>query len=136
MLIYDDPLASGGKYIGTTNDVGDVTDNPPAPAGTATYNFTVAGGTYKISCRLIQPSGDSFWVRIPGATTQTVNHSSGWVKWADPPKFLEWSWADVFSTEGNKETVFFTLPAGTHTLEIAYREAGASVDAIVISKID
>jgi hypothetical protein len=32
--------------------------------------------------------------------------------------------------------VLFTMPAGTYTLEIAYREAGAMFDAIVISRID
>ncbi|MHC4174709.1 MAG: hypothetical protein ACYTBX_12375 [Planctomycetota bacterium] len=136
MKIYDDPAASGGKYIGTTDDVGNSSSNPPAPAGTATYTFTVAGGTYKISCRIIIPSGDSFWVRIPGATTQTTNHSSGWVRWSDPPNSDSWYWHDVFSAEDNGETVLFTMPTGTYTLEIGYREDAALMDVIVISKID
>jgi len=136
MEIYDDPRASGGKCIGTTDDVGNSSDNPPAPAGTATYTFTVEGGTYKVSCRIIIPSGDSFWVRIPGATTQTVNHASGWVMWSDPDDSDNWYWEDVFSSQDEGEVVFFTLPAGTHTLEIGYREDAALMDAIVISKID
>jgi len=136
MKIYDDPRASGGQCIGTTDDVGDSSSAPPAPAGTATYTFTVEGGTYKISCRIIIPSGDSFWVRIPGATTQTTNHSSGWVRWSDPDDSNNWYWADVFSAEDDAEAVFFTMPAGTHTLEIGYREDAALMDAIVISKID
>jgi len=137
MYIGDDPVASGSKYIGTTNQVGDSSDNPPAPAGTATYTFTVAGGTYKISCRIIIPSDDSFWVRIPGATTQTTNDASGWVKWADPPNSNNWYWHDVFSdSDPGNPTVQFTMPAGTYTLEIAYREDGALLDVIVISKID
>jgi len=32
--------------------------------------------------------------------------------------------------------VVLTMPAGTYTLEIAYREAGAMLDVIVVSKID
>ena len=136
MMIYDDPAASGGKCIGTTDDVGNSSDTPPAPDGTASFTFTVAGGTYKVSCRIIIPSGDSFWVRIPGATTQTTNHSSGWVRWSDPPSSNNWYWHDVFSAEDNGDTVLFTMDPGTYTLEIGYREDAALMDAIVISKID
>jgi len=128
--------ASGGKYIGTTDDVGNSSSNPPAPDGTARYTFTVAGGTYKISGRVIIPDGDSFWVRIEGATTQTTNHSSGWVRWSDPNDTDVWRWEDVFSAEDDGETVLFTMEPGTYILEIGYREDGALLDAIVISKID
>ena len=128
--------ASGGKYIGTTDDVGNSSSNPPAPDGTARYTFTVAGGTYKISGRVIIPDGDSFWVRIEGATTQTTNHSSGWVRWSDPDDTDVWRWEEVFSAEDDGETVLFTMEPGTYTLEIGYREDGALLDAIVISKID
>lgn len=136
MLIYDDPKASGGKYIGTTDDVGNSSDNPPSPDGTATYTFTVAGGTYKISCRIIIPDGDSFWFRIQGATTQTTNHSSGWVRWSDPPDSDVWYWHDVFSAEDGGDTVLFTMEPGTYTLEVGYREDAALMDAILISKIE
>jgi len=140
MLIYDDPLASGGKYIGTTDDVGDSSDSPP-PDGIATYNFAVQGGTYKVSCRIIIPSGDSFWIRIPGATNLTPdedpdNPGTGWVRWSDPPDSDNWFWYDVFSGDHDGETANWTLAAGTHTLEIARREDGALLDIIVISKID
>jgi len=140
MLIYDDPLASGGKYIGTTDDVGNSSNSPP-PDGIATYNFTVQGGTYKVSCRIIIPSGDSFWVRIPGAANLTPgedpdNPGTGWVMWSDPPNSYNWYWHDVFSGDHDGETANWTLAAGTHTLEIARREDGALIDIIVISKID
>jgi hypothetical protein len=140
MKIYDDPAASGGKYIGTTDDIGNSSNSPPTPAGTASYTFTVAGGTYKISGRINIPSGNnSFWVQIQGATTpaETELHSSGWVRWNDPPDTANWFWNDVFSDDDDQDaTVLFTMPAGTYTLEIAYRETGAMLDAIVISKID
>ncbi len=140
MKTYDDPLASGGQYIGTDDGIGDEMDAAPAD-GVATYNFTVQGGTYKISCRIIIPSGDSFWVRIPGATTLTPGEDpdqpgTGWVRWSDPPNSDNWYWYDVFSGDHDDETANWTLSAGAHTLEIARREDGALLDIIVISKID
>jgi hypothetical protein len=140
MKIYDDPAASGGRYIGTTDDISNSSNSPPAPAGTASYTFTAGGGTYKISGRINIPSGNnSFWVRIQGATipAETEIDSSGWVRWNDPPDAPNWFWNDVFSDDDNEDaTVLFTMPAGTYTLEIAYRETGAMLDAIVISRID
>ncbi len=140
MEIYDDYRASGGKYIGADESVGDSSDAPPAPAGTASYTFTVAGGTYKISCCINIPGGsNSFWVRIQGAAIpiETELDPSGWVRWNGLPDVANWYWHDVFSDDDNENaTVLFTLSAGTHTLEIGYREDGAMLDAIVISKID
>ena len=139
-IFYNDPSASAGQYIGTDSDAGDSTGDPPAPFGTATYTLTVTGGTYKITGRINIPnSNNSFWVRIQGSTTpaETEIHSSGWVEWNDPPATAGWFWNDVFSNTDNEDaTVLFTMPAGTYTLEIGYREAGALLDVLVISKID
>jgi hypothetical protein len=137
MEIYTDMAdASGGEYIGTTDDVGNSGVTPPFPDGTASYTFTIEGGTYMISCRIIIPNGDSFWFRIPGATTQTTNDPSGWVRWSDPPNSDSWYWDDVFSAEDDGETVLFTMDPGTYTLEIGYREDGALMDTILISKVE
>jgi hypothetical protein len=140
MEIYDDPGASGGKYIGTDQGIGNESDTPPAD-GIATYSFTVQGGTYKISCRIIIPAGDSFWVRIPGAANLTPgedpdNPGTGWVRWSDPPDSDNWSWCDVFSGDHDQAVANWTLPAGTYTLEIARREDGALLDTILISKVE
>jgi hypothetical protein len=141
MEIYTDMAdASGGKYIGTTDDVGNSSDSPP-PDGIATYNFTVQGGTYKISCRIIIPNGDSFWVRIPGAANLTPgedpdNPGTGWVRWSDPPDSDDWYWHDVFSGDHDQEVANWTLPAGSYTLEIARREDAALIDTILISKVE
>jgi hypothetical protein len=137
MEIYTDMAdASGGKYIGTTDDVGNSSGNPPSPDGTASYTFTVEGGTYILSCRIIIPNGDSFWFRIQGANTQTTNHSSGWIRWSDPPNSESWYWDDVFSAEDAGETVLFTMDPGTYTLEVGYREDAALMDTILISKVE
>jgi hypothetical protein len=115
-------------------------DSPP-PDGIATYNFTVQGGTYKVSGRIIIPNGDSFWARIPGAANLTPgedpdNPGTGWVRWSDPPNSDNWYWNDVFSGDHGNAVANWTLAAGTYTLEIAYREDAALLDIIVISKID
>lgn len=140
MKIYDDPTASGGKYIGTDIGIGDEGTTPPAD-GLATYTFAVQGGVYKVTGRIIIPDGDSFWVRIVGAADLTPgedpgNPGTGWVRWSDPPDGDAWYWEDVFSGDHDGQTANWTLPAGTYTLEIARREDGALLDAIVISKVD
>ena len=141
MKIYDDPAASGGKYIGTDDGIGNQNSNPPAD-GIATYNFAVVGGTYKISIRVQTPDrgGDSFWFRIQGATipAETELHSSGWVRWNGTPTFSSgWYWSEVLSDDDDENaTVFFTMNPGMYTLEVARREDGAQLDAIVILKSD
>jgi len=86
---------------------------------------------------VIAPSGsdDSFWCRIEGATTNTTNHSSGWVRWS-VDNGSDWHWAAVESMEpidADYENVEFTLAAGTYTLEIAYREDGTLLDRFLIT---
>ncbi len=136
MMIFDDPAASGGQYIMLDPDADQSTGNPPDD-GLVTYTFTVAGGTYKIAGRVISiGSSDSFWVQIPSATTQTNNHSSGWVRWNGMTIEGAWGWHDIWSQDDGNATVEFTMPAGTHTLEIRYRERATQLDALVITSID
>jgi hypothetical protein len=132
MLIHDDSTASAGQYIAVESGRG--SSSAPPFFGVATYDITVDGGTYLIFCRTIAPTGndDSFWLRIPGATTQTNNHSSGWVRW-DVIDSADWSWGRVQSMDDGNAMVQFTMDAGNYTLEIAYREDGALLDAIYIT---
>jgi hypothetical protein len=135
MMIFDDPTASGGQYLMKDPAAGESTGSPPAD-GLVTYTFTVAGGTYKIAGRVISSgSNDSFWVRIPTATTQTTNHSSGWVRWNGMTHEGEWGWHDIWSSEDDAPYVEFTMAAGEHTLEIRYREDETQLDALVISNV-
>ncbi|MHC4538599.1 MAG: discoidin domain-containing protein, partial [Planctomycetota bacterium] len=133
MTIYvGDPTASGGQYVGTAEDLGDENANPP-PDGIATYAITVPGGTYKVVLRVVATVGsDTFWVRIPTATTNTSNHSSGWVLFAQTQHSDDWQWTEVTSRDDSSQVVEFTLPAGTHTLEVARREDGALLDAVAV----
>jgi len=133
MKTYDDTLASGGKYIGTDDGIGDQNNNPPA-TGIATYNVTVLGGVYKIALRAKPDLGNSVWVQITGATDYSPGtHSSGWIRFNDIAAGPEWHWDEVHSSDHGNAVVSVTLPAGQHSLQIAYREDGCQVDAILIT---
>jgi hypothetical protein len=133
MKVYNDPSASAGRYIGTDDGIGDENDNPPAD-GIATYSFAVDGGVYKIVFRAKPDLGNSFWIRIPGATDYDPGtHGSGWIRFNDIEAGAEWHWDDVHSSDHSDAVVKITLPAGQHTLEVARREDGALLDAILIT---
>ena len=130
LMMGDDPTASGGKYI-STEDLGLMGAHVD---GIATYKFTVKGGVYRLQGRVIEPAtnGNSFWVRLPGATLNTTPAAAdnGWMNWGFPAGARTWQWSEF----ANGATgIRCTLAAGTYTLEIAYREDGAQLDAIVIT---
>ena len=43
-----------------------------------------------------------------------------------------WHWDEVHSNDDGNSVVEFTLSAGTHTLEVSYREDGTLLDAIAV----
>lgn len=135
--VYDDARASGGQYVSTEEVPEGSEENPPYPDGTVTYNFEIVeGGTYIVSLRDCSiATGDSVWVRIPGSTTQTSNHESGWV-WFDVFNSIDYfDWEGISSsTDSQDPTVLWTMEPGAYTLEIACRESGAAFDAITIIK--
>jgi hypothetical protein len=139
LTVRSDPLASGGGCIGTNDGIGDETTSPPA-TGVAAYNFTVLGGVYKIALRVsIAGGSNSFWVRIPGATNYdpgTDPLNSGWIRFNDISDGAAWHWDEVHSNDHGNQVVKITLPAGAHTLEVARREDGALLDAIVIMAVE
>ncbi len=128
--IYDDPASSGERHIGSEDSDGDDNDTAPGVEWLAVYNFDAAGGTYKVLLCAQEFGSDSFWVRIPGATSQTHEDpdqpGTGWVRWSDPSDSDNWHWNDVFSGDHADETANWTLLAGAHTLEIARREDGVT----------
>lgn len=141
-VFSDKPDASGGKYMSSV-DAGLARTTAASPGtdgtGLATYKFTVKGGTYAIRVREIVPStsSDSWWVRIQGATLNAKIHASGWIQWNNAPVAQSWAWNSIISTDDGGKTVLFTMPAGTYTLEMAYREDGCLLDALVITdKLD
>jgi hypothetical protein len=140
--MYDDPDSSGGQHIGSVDGDGDDNSTPPGAEWVASYDFSVAGGTYKMLFRAQQANSDSFWVRIPTATSQNLEDQdlpgTGWIRFdaMDVPRG-EWGWDEVYSELSHGMQVFevmnYTLPAGANTLEIAKREDGVFLDAILIT---
>jgi hypothetical protein len=136
---YSDVASSGGTHIGSNVGDGSDTGAAPGPDWVLRYDFTAAAGTYKIVTRIIAPTvdDDSFWVRILDAESQTHEHpgqfGTGWVKFNDIALGSQWVWDEVHSSDHNAEVVNWTLAAGNYTLEIAKREDGALIDAILIT---
>ncbi|MHC4593378.1 MAG: hypothetical protein ACYS9C_01125 [Planctomycetota bacterium] len=135
--IYDDAASSGGKHIGSEDGDGDDNDTAPGAEWLAAYNFTAAGGTYKVSLLAQERGSDSFWVRIVGARDQTHEDpdqpGTGWVRFNGIDAPDTWTWDDVHSNDHDNTVVNWTLPPGPLTLEIAKREDGVLLDAILIT---
>lgn len=102
-------LANGGSSF----------SSPPSD-GSLNYDFDVDtnGTTVAIWFKVLTPSGndDSYWVRV---------NSQSWDKWdtgfTHSSNFYWRKWDEK------------TLNAGTHTLEVKYRENGAGIDQILVT---
>jgi hypothetical protein len=133
---YTDPLSSGGRHIGSQDGDGDENNAAPGAAWVARYSFNAAGGIYKVLLRAQEQTSDSLWVRITTATAQTHEHpgqpGTGWVRFNELDAPSGWAWDEVHSNDHANAVVNWTLPAGLNTLEIAKREDGVLLDAIVI----
>jgi len=136
---YRDVASSGGTHIGSNVGDGSNTNAAPGTDWVLRYDFTAEAGVYKIVTRVIAPTvdDDSFWVRILDAESQTHEHpgqpGTGWVRFNDIAPGSQWVWDEVHSSDHNSEVVNWTLAAGNYTLEIAKREDGALIDAILIT---
>jgi hypothetical protein len=135
--IYSDPASSAGQHIGSEDGDGNDNDTAPGAEWLAVYNFDAAGGTYKVLLSAQEFGSDSFWVRIPGATSQTHEDpdqpGSGWVRFNGMDAPDGWAWDEVHSDDHSQAVVNWTLPAGPHTIEIGKREDGVLLDAILIT---
>jgi hypothetical protein len=78
---------------------------------------------------------DSFWCRIPGATTNTNNdpNDPNWIRWdVSEAAGNAWAWDALNSDANNDATVRFTMSAGQHTLQIVHRER-TKLDRLLIT---
>jgi len=109
MKISSDSLASGGKFVEAVS------------SGSVDYQINVpANGTYRVAGWIKANSGssDSFYLSMDGKTSSTWT-----LKYPTP----SWTY-DIH--DGNT----FPLSAGTHTLTLKYREAGAKIDKLILVK--
>lgn len=131
MPFWDDPKASGGKYMMVKPGRG----GGPDENNIAWYDLKdLEPGDYQLLARTIAPDGkdDSFWIQIPGAQTNLAA-GSGWVRWG-VVNSVDWMWTPVRSMDDADKQVVFTLEAGDYSVGITYREDGAKIDAFLLTR--
>jgi hypothetical protein len=126
-LTMADAAASGGMYITVMAGLaaGTAADEDQ---GYVRFEFTSAAGDHKVWGRALVPDGegDSFWARMDGGT---------WVQWngINATALGAWEWDDVHDSAAMAAVQTYTLTAGAHTFDIAYREDGAQLDRVLIT---
>jgi len=127
MQVFDDPAASGGQFVMVEHG-NESTGGPPA-SGKMSLTVNLNEGTYKIWGRVITPSAteDSFWVQVDSGVSY---------RWNAIGTFTKWTWAAVHDSDNNATQVSWELEAGSHTIDIYYREDGARLDEVYITRFD
>lgn len=111
--------ASNGKFITVKPGTNSTGEAPAGDSGLATYVFTVdESGPYNLYARVFcpTPNDDSFWIKMDNGSFKMWNGISA----------ANWQWV--------KFNVTYNLSSGTHTLTIAYREDGAKLDKLWLTK--
>lgn len=115
----EDQATSNGYYM--TVKPGNTSGSSAAgDEGRLTYTFDVSeAGTYTLYARVICPNADddSFWLKMDNGS---------FAMWNNIGPSTSWFW-EAF-TSG------YSLTAGSHTLTISYREDGAKLDKIWLTK--
>jgi hypothetical protein len=128
MMTGSDNAASGGQYTWS----GAIGSLPTVPTdGHVTYTFAdVPAGTFKVWGRfLVGPlmkKNDSLWIRMDAGV---------WTRWNDvyDRTLGAWGWDSVRDDANLDAPVTYTLTAGIHTLEVAYREDGLKYDKFLLT---
>jgi hypothetical protein len=124
-----DANASGGAYSSSAT----ASSNSGVPtSGHVTFTIAApAAGTYNVWGRfLVGPatsSDDSLWVRVD---------TGAWTQWNDIYARIgnaAYAWDRVHDTANANALVSYTLTAGNHTLEVAYRESGLKLDRFLVT---
>ena len=133
MEIYIQHTASGGSFVTVAG--GKNSKTKPPDDGSTQYHVELEGGVYKVFGRVSVAGGgdDSFWIRVPGAQTNTPTRPGGWIQWNRISIGDAWHWDVVHNTDNENREVEFTLPAGKHTVEIRYLEDSTLLDALVLT---
>ena len=127
LIVRSDGKASGRRAVLIRDGANSIASVPSG--GRLRLSFSVPrADSYRIWGRVIAPTtGDnSFWLRIDGGT---------WRVWDGIELGKSWHWADVHTTATSGQTLLLNLSAGSHTLDIAYREDGARIDRILVTNV-
>jgi|GEM_PF-6256795 len=119
-----DPKASNGAYIEVTGQH-QSTSQPPED-GHASFHVDVpVSGTYLLWGRVDAPArGDSFWLRIDGQR---------WIRWNGIQNGSGWHWEEVHDNVYNNRVLSLELTAGSHLIELAYREKNTRLDGLLLT---
>ena len=117
-----DPAAANGKFVVVTS--GNTLDAPPSDVAANRVRFVVTNaeaGNYQLFARIGAPTNqdDSYWVRINGGD---------WYKWNSGIKQgTDFNW--------NKYPAGpVALTSGSNTIDFAFREDGAKLDKLYLTK--
>ena len=130
--VRTDPAASGGEFVtqdGIDGDVNDVSTDPSV--GQLTFTFSVprtAPTQFWARVRAATIDNNSFWFRIDG--------SDDWIRYNEIETGTGFIWGEIRNSDLGAAAVTETLSAGTHTIDIVYREPNAHIDQIFISQDD
>lgn len=116
-LILDDSNASGGEYVSIKDGLNSPQAVPLDKEGFLRIPFSVSeNATFYLFARANCPSADddSFWIKFDNRNDVAANGLGT----------KGWEWVKLSKVE---------LEPGEHTLKIAYREDGASLDKISIT---
>ena len=122
-----DTRASGGAALGALAGTNSTSVVPSS--GRVRLSFTLtAGGSYRIWGRTLAPTttSDTFWARIDNGS---------WQVWGGLAVGSSWLWEDLNRPTAVKEPLTASLAAGTHTVDVAYREGGARLDRVLITNV-
>lgn len=117
--VKTDHLASAGEYLTIKSGNNSLGSGPSDVAGLLSYTFDVEeSGTYNLFARVICPTADddSFWIKM--------NNGS----------FAMWNGISAPSWQWHRFPSGFSLSKGAHTLTIGYREDGAKLDKLWLTK--
>ena len=90
------------------------------------YSLTIeADDTYKIWGRVITPTKQDVFALAPDRRRR-------WWAWDNVPLGSSWHWDDVHANDPARARQF-ALKAGSHTLDVAYREDGVRLDKLLIT---
>ena len=119
-----DADASNDDFLTISPGLNSLTVPPTNAADLVRFTVNVnVSGSYRILGRVNSDTGadDSFWVRVDEGT---------WHNWNDWNTATVWEWLPIQDNDNGNTLIRWSLDAGSHTIDFAYREDGARIDKL------